>query len=87
MAQQRLSNFVLHVHKKRTIDLSMVEICNVFVADSEIRIRFWAKLSDVLQQDYYYLFSLLKHLVIKLKRLVHSHSFNINYKRQRFSSF
>ena len=44
MTQQRLNNLmVLHVHKERTNDLSEVDICNDFVADSETRLRIFGK--------------------------------------------
>ena len=44
MTQQRLNNLmVLHVHKERTSDLSEVDICNDFVADSETRLRIFGK--------------------------------------------
>ena len=44
MTQQRLNNLmVLHVHKGRTSDLSEVDICNDFVADSETRLRIFGE--------------------------------------------
>ena len=45
MKQQRLNNLimVLHVRKGRTSDLSEVDICNDFVADSETHLRIFGE--------------------------------------------
>ena len=48
MTQNRLNNsMVLHIHKEKTDDLSMVDIANYFVEGSEHRMSIFGKFTDL----------------------------------------
>ena len=53
---------VLYVHKGRTSDLSEVDICDDFVADSETRLRILAKFCKNLNNKIQFCFTNKTHI-------------------------